>query len=93
MKSFTDYDRQNPHIYSLFCALAYDYIKSGRRHLSAKLLIEEIRWHKFVGRTDYFKVSNSYTSMYARKFLLEHPQYAGFFTLHPLISRPKVLPN
>lgn len=92
MKSFSEYDQSNPHIWILFKSIALGYIHEGRKHGSAKLIIEEIRWHYFTKSKDYIKVTNNFTSMYARKFLLEYPQHAGFFKLKNLRSRPNVLP-
>lgn len=84
MKSFTEYDSQHPHIWVLFKSIAMDYIRQGRKRISSKLIIEEIRYHYFTKTNDYIKVNNIYTSWYSRKFALEFPQYAGVFKFNPL---------
>ena len=88
MKSFTDYDRENPHIWILFRSIALEYVYKGRPRISSKLIFEEIRWHYRKGATEHLKVSNNYTAWYARKFLMEFPQYAGVFNLKPLKNIP-----
>lgn len=89
MKSFTQYDRENPHFWVLFRSITLEYIHSGRPRISSKLICEEIRWHYFKGGSEHLKMNNNYTAWYARKFLLEFPQYAGFFNLKPLRNIPK----
>ena len=42
-----------------------------------------------VKTNEYFKVSNNYTAYYARKFVNDHPQFAGIFNFKPLRSANK----
>lgn len=84
MKNFKDFDNDNPHIYQLFKMLTLDYIKSGRTKISAKLIVEEIRWHYWVKSKAAIKVNNSFTCWYARKFAMDYPQHAGLFNFKHL---------
>lgn len=93
MKTFQNYDSEHPEIYELFKKIAEEYIRQGYQKLSAKFIMEQIRWHYHLKTNEYFKVSNNYTSMYARKFLNEHPKYAGFFSLKPLKTLDLALEN
>jgi hypothetical protein len=89
MKTFQQYDQEHPEIYQVFKNIAEEFIKKGVIKMGAKRIIEEIRWHKLVKTNEYFKVSNNYTAYYARKFVNDHPQYAGFFNFKPLRSTNK----
>jgi hypothetical protein len=40
--------------------------------------------HTFQSNNDPFKVNNNFAPHYARKFVLEHPQYGHLFKFKPL---------
>jgi len=79
MKSFKQYDQENPQIYKEFKQLALQLINRGYRHIGAKQIFEVIRWNTMVSGNDGFKVNNNYAPDYSRKFENEHPIYAGVF--------------
>lgn len=79
MKSFLQYDRENPQIYQEFCRIAKILIKRGKKHIGAKQVCEIIRWETLISGNDEYKINNNYTSGYARKFEKEHPEYEGIF--------------
>jgi len=84
MKTFQEYDQQNPHIWELYKAIANDLIRRGMRKLGSKRIVEEIRWHHSVKTNEPYKVGNNYTAMYARKFANEFPQFSNMFNFRPL---------
>lgn len=84
MKTFQQYDQEHPEIYAVYKNVAEEFIKKGAIKIGSKRIIEEIRWHKLVKTNEYFKVSNNYTAYYARKFVNDHPHYAGIFNFKPL---------
>jgi hypothetical protein len=84
MKTFQQYDQDNPHIWELYKAIAIDLIQRGMRKLGSKRIVEEIRWHHSVRTNEPYKVSNNFTAMYARKFVNEFPQYGHMFDFKPL---------
>jgi len=77
---FAKYDADHPAIWIEFRKLALDLIARGCKHYGAKAIFEVIRYHRII---DYdkldFKVNNTYTRDYARKFRAEFPQYKDFF--------------
>lgn len=89
MKTFQQYDQEHPEIYAVYKNVAEEFIKKGAIKIGSKRIIEEIRWHKLVKTNEYFKVSNNYTAYYARKFVNDHPHYAGIFNFKPLRSSNK----
>lgn len=79
MKSFKQYDQENPQIYQEFKRLSRMLISRGYTHIGARQIFEVIRWETMISGNDGFKVNNSYTSDYARKFENDFPQYVGIF--------------
>ncbi len=79
---FDEYDRTNPHIYSMFVRFAKEAAASGRKRAGVALIIERMRWETTISaRYDDFKINQNYAAFYARKFMQDYPQYLGFFTL------------
>ncbi len=79
MKSFKQYDNENPQIYTEFKKLAFQLINRGYNHIGAKQIFEVIRWNTMVSGNDGFKVNNNYAPDYSRKFEKDHPIYEGVF--------------
>jgi hypothetical protein len=78
----------NPNVYSKFCALAQQIIDAGYTHYSADAILHRIRWHYHVEQGDrQFVLNNNWTSRYARLWLSDHPEYAGFFETRVLKSK------
>jgi hypothetical protein len=80
---FEEYDRANPHVYSMFLRYAKMAFNKGFSKFSAKAIFERLRWYyKFetVDQED-FKLNNSYTAYYARKAMNENQELQGFFEL------------
>lgn len=83
------FDEENPMVWDLFVRFSLQAKSNGRDYMGAKAVIERIRWYTSVETTGpLFKLNNSHTAYYARKFLHKHPHLAGFFKLR---ATPKEL--
>ena len=80
MKSFNQYDKENPVVYEEFKKYADQLINRGYRHLSSKLICEIIRFNSMIETKGKYKINNNYTADYARKFEKDFPQYLGYFS-------------
>ena len=81
-KGFMAYDQENPLIYKMFQAFAFEDISDGHKHLSADFIWHRIRHKTKVSDShNAFKLSDKYRSFFARKFIKENPQYKDFFIL------------
>lgn len=47
-QAFEEYDHNNPKVYAHFCRLVWKAIKKGYRRISAKLIINVIRWEVYL---------------------------------------------
>jgi len=94
-QDFIKYHQENLWIWDAFESAALDGIKSGRTKMGAKELFERIRWNPECGGvsdqtplfalcSDGFKLSNNYTALYARLFIVKYPQYKKSFSLKEL---------
>lgn len=70
-------------VYEAFKRRALQLIDKGRRRYGAKRIVEEIRYDTTLQHApeyaDGYKVNNNMTSLYARRFMEEHPEHDGFF--------------
>ncbi len=88
-ESFEAFDLANPEIYNLFEMKVMMAHKMGKKKVSSKLIINTIRWEVFLDSEDSncnFKINDSYTSHYARKFATLHPGLANMFNFRNLRS-------
>jgi hypothetical protein len=82
---FNRFNEENPHVFKAFEEQALRAINKGREKLSAKLIINWIRWHEFIERSDKnFKINDAYQSYYARYFIERYPQYSNIFEFRKL---------
>ena len=83
---FNQFNEQNPHVYQAFEKEVLKAIRIGRTKLSAKMIINVIRWNYYVTRTTdtNFKINDAYQSYYAREFIRLHPKHNDIFTLRKL---------
>lgn len=80
MKTFHQYDQDNPNIWEKFKKFTLEAIRSGKKNYSSKSIFERIRWEtEITAKNCSFKINNNYTSDYARKFMEKFPEYKGFF--------------
>ncbi len=85
MKTFQQYDQENKHIYELYKMIAIRLAKEGRKNIGSRSIFEQMRYdYSFKSNNDPFKVNNNFSPHYARKFVLEHPQYGNLFKFKPL---------
>ena len=71
---------ENPTVWALFVRFTMELIHAGREHYSSDAVVHRIRWYTSVETTgDEFKISNSYTAVFARWFHEAYPEHAGFF--------------
>lgn len=84
-EGFNNFHRQNPHIYKAFEEQALIAIRKGREKISAKLIINWIRWHEYLESTDKsFRINDAYQAYYARVFIEKHPEHKDVFELRKL---------
>lgn len=78
---FLAFDRANPQVWELFRTFTLQVISRGFRNYGASGIWERMRWHMEVETPagEPWKVNNDYRAFYARKFMLEYPEYLGFF--------------
>ena len=75
-----EWHHKNPHVWELFERFTLEAINSGRKHSSAWLIVNRIRWEtEIVTRGSDFKISNDFIAYYARYFMALYPQHEGFF--------------
>lgn len=84
-EGFKKFHSENPHIYSAFESQALRAIAKGRKKISAKLIINWIRWHEYLETTDVnYKINDAYQSYYARLFTEKHPAHKDVFEFRKL---------
>lgn len=72
----------NRAIWRQFVECAREVKKSGRRHFSARVIMENIRWNTLLRDKDVtFKVNNNYTPGLARLAMRVYPELEGMFDL------------
>jgi hypothetical protein len=87
VRDFLAFHSENPHVYQLVCRFALEAIRAGRRHYGMKAIIERARWHTLVEtHGDEWRFNNNWTSFYARLFVRDHPEHAGFFELRRAVA-------
>ena len=85
LERFTTFHEENPQIYAAFSMEAIKAIKMGKKKMSAKLIIEHIRWNTFLtSNDDHFKINNNYVSYYARLFVKKNPMFSDVFNFRKL---------
>ena len=81
-EKFDAWDKENPEVYDLFCKFTLQAAGRGHKRLSAWMIVNRIRWETSVVTVgNDYKVSNDFIALYARKFMKDHPQYNGFFSI------------
>jgi len=76
-EAFSEFHRENPKLYVEFERQAFRAINAGRKKISAKMIINYIRWNVFVETTDKnFAVNDAFTPLYGRLFMALNPDHA-----------------
>lgn len=74
------YVKENPAVWDAFKQYTIQAVRSGRTRLSARLVIERIRWDSMIGEKDReFKINNNIAPKLARKFMSEYSGFDNFF--------------
>lgn len=79
---FEEFNQQNPEVYKLFMRFTFQAIKAGKKHLSAGMIFERIRWETQIetaGVGDDYKINDIYEPYYSRLFMEDFPEHKGFF--------------
>lgn len=86
---FNNFHAANPHVYELFKRFAFEAIKLGARRISAKFILERVRWESMIKTRGAhgFKLNNDFTSRYARLFIAEYPTHSDIFETRSLFTR------
>lgn len=94
-QAFEEYHKLNPQVYKEFEKRAFEAIKKGKTKISFKLILNVIRWEKYMqtveptlfnqnGDQIKFKINDAYGSRYARMFIQNHPKHADKIELREL---------
>ena len=84
-EGFMDFHKENPQIYREFKKQAFRAILNDKKKISAKLIINFIRWNHYLNTTDEnFKINDAYQSYYARLFVAEFPEHESLFNFRKL---------
>jgi hypothetical protein len=84
-EAFNAFNDQNPHIYNEFESQALAAIYKGRTKISAKMIINYIRWNEYLRSSDKsFKINDAFQSYYARLFVERFPGYDKHFEFRKL---------
>ncbi len=86
-EKFELYHKENPYIYHQFRYYTLRVIQSGFKNFGSQMIIEKIRWETgVVSKNSDFKINNDYAAFYSRMFMLEYPNYEGYFRLRRSIA-------
>lgn len=84
---FEAFHELNPWVLAWMERLTREWLASGKRRLGIKMLTEILRWeHGRQTSGDTFKISNDYTSRYARLMIARNPEWADVFVLRELTA-------
>ena len=78
IEKFCVFHAQNPHVFAALERMAGEMAARGRKRIGVKMMVEVLRYEYYLETTDpnsEFKVSNNYTSHYARLLIDCHPEW------------------
>lgn len=78
---FREHDESCPQVWAAFERRMLEVCRAARRRgckrVGAKMVWERMRWDSFVGDPgDEYRLNNTWTAFYARKFREAHPEFA-----------------
>lgn len=89
-EGFAEFHANNPHVYAEFEKQALLAISKGRKKLSAKLILNWIRWNELLRTSDKnFKINDAFQSYYARLFEDQHQEHKDIFEKRTLRNEHK----
>ena len=72
--------KANPEFFTLFERFTAEAIRRGHKNLSGWLIANRVRWETSIVTTgDDYKIRNDYIALFARLYMVRHPQHLGFF--------------
>ena len=84
-EAFELFNAENPTIYHLFAQETNKAIKRGCKKISSKMIINWIRWNRYVTTNDpSFKINDAYHAYYSRLFVERNPEHANVFEFRKL---------
>lgn len=83
---FEKYHNAHPEVYARILEVARNFKSKGVTRYSIKGIMEIVRWLSLDDNGDKIKVSNSFTSRYARLVMRCEPDLKGFFVLRGLTT-------
>lgn len=86
-EQFAVFHTENPRVFEALEAMAAEMVLRGRKRISARMLIEALRYDFYIKTDDPnsdFKVNNNYSAHYARMLLDVHPDWEGLFQLREI---------
>lgn len=79
-QEFSNFDKQNPHVYKGLVALAKQWHSAGHSRCSIDMLYHLMRWDTGIKTGgDTFRLNNNFTSRYARMIMDNNEELSGFF--------------
>ncbi|MFF4363448.1 hypothetical protein [Streptomyces sp. NPDC001604] len=75
---FLAFDAAHPYVYRALERLTADRLATGATRVGLKALFEDLRWQLPAGVRG---LNNSFTALYARKLIDDHPHWATAFEL------------
>ncbi|WP_203615376.1 hypothetical protein [Streptomyces sp. SID13726] len=75
---FRAFDAEHPYVYRALERLTADRLAAGATRVGLKALFEDLRWQLPAGVRG---LNNSFTALYARKLIEDHPDWASAFEL------------
>ena len=82
---FMKFHEQNPRVYETFSELTHEAKEKGFKTIGAHLIIQRMRWESHIeGKERAYKICNNHFPYYARLFILNNPDFKGFFELRKL---------
>ena len=79
-KKWLRWHNLNPEFYRLFERYTLQAIYRGHLRLSGWLIANRVRWESsIVTKGDDYKISNDFIALFTRLFMINNPQYIGFF--------------
>jgi len=73
---------EQPQVYEMFKNMALQ-AAQHRDNYGARAIVEVMRWNSMINDEESsYKIDHNWCPYYARRFMLEFPQYKGFFSLN-----------
>jgi len=78
---FRKFDAAHPEVWQLFRRLCQQVRQAGHKRYSARMIVQQIRWHHTVNptRDGGLKINDHHSRCYAEKMEREYPEFRGFF--------------